>query len=523
MRRSFLIAAPLGFLAVFFAWPVVAILGRGLIHNGALDLQPLLDTIAQERMRNIAGYTVGQAALSTAITVVIGVPVAIVLEQFSFRGVAAMRALVVVPFVLPTIVVGAAFRSLGLTGSLAAIVLAHAYFNVAVVVRIVGTAWAHRDNRHRDIATMLGANPWQRFSTVTVPYLRPAILGSTAIVFLFCFTSFGVILVLGAPGTNTIETEIYRTTTQLLDLRTAAALTLLQMVVVLTVLGVGRRIGRGPAAEAGADRMARPVPPRGRQWGAVVSVVAVVGIGLGLPMLELVRRSLAHGGAGYEHLGRTLSGDLGSGWDAIRTSVAIALVATIISVMLGLAASIALAHAARHRWARLADGFLMLPLGISAVTVGFGFLITLDEPPLDLRTSWWIIPIAHSIVALPFVIRATLPIMGSIPSQLRGAATMLGAGPHRVWWEIDFPIVRRAAAVAAGFAAVISLGEFGATLFIVRPETTTLPVAIFRGLGRPGAANTDRAMALAVALMVITMVIMLIAGREGNRRPARTA
>jgi thiamine transport system permease protein len=132
-----------------------------------------------------------------------------------------------------------------------------------------------------------------------------------------------------------------------------------------------------------------------------------------------------------------------------------------------------------------------------------------DTPPLDLRTSWWIIPIAHALVALPFVVRATVPTLRSIDPHQREAAASLGATPARVWREIDARVVAHAAAVAIGFAFAISLGEFGATLFIVRPETTTAPVAIFRFLSRPGATNVDQAMALATLLAVVTGIVAL--------------
>ena len=145
-----------------------------------------------------------------------------------------------------------------------------------------------------------------------------------------------------------------------------------------------------------------------------------------------------------------------------------------------------------------------LPLGVSAVTVGFGFLVALDEPPLDLRTSWVLVPLAQALVAIPFVMRTMTPVLRSIDPRLREAAATLGASPGRVWREVDLPIVARAVVVAAGFAFAISLGEFGATIFIVRPDTPTLPVEIFRLLGRPGPQNAGAAMAASVLLMAIT-------------------
>jgi len=152
----------------------------------------------------------------------------------------------------------------------------------------------------------------------------------------------------------------------------------------------------------------------------------------------------------------------------------------------------------------------MLPLGTSAVTIGFGLFITMDRAPLDLRGSWIIIPIAHALVAMPFVVRAVLPSLRAIDPHLREAAAVLGARPARIWTEVDAPMVGRAALVGAGFAFAVSIGEFGATSFLVRSGSPTLPVAIEQLLGRPGAVNTGQAYALAVILMVVTAVAILV-------------
>ena len=121
--------------------------------------------------------------------------------------------------------------------------------------------------------------------------------------------------------------------------------------------------------------------------------------------------------------------------------------------------------------------------------LGFGFVIGFDRAPIDFRAAPWIVPVVQALVALPFVVRIVAPTLRAIDQRQREAAAMLGASPGRVRREIDLPIVGRALAVAAGFAFAISLGEFGATVFLARPDTPTLPVAIFRFLGRPGEIN----------------------------------
>jgi thiamine transport system permease protein len=244
----------------------------------------------------------------------------------------------------------------------------------------------------------------------------------------------------------------------------------------------------------------------------LVANFAVMAVLLGLPLLALVERSFSvpggHGLAWYRDLASTgTSGLFVPPTEAIRNSLVFAAIATIIATTVGGLASIAIGG--RHTRAWLDIG-LMLPLGVSAVTIGFGFLITLDEPPLDLRAKAILIPIAQALVALPFVVRSVVPVLRSIDDRLREAAAMLGASPSRTWREVDLPLVSRALAVGAGFAFAISLGEFGATVFVARPDTPTLPIAIFRLLGRPGASNYGQAMAMATILMALTVVCVLI-------------
>ena len=204
---------------------------------------------------------------------------------------------------------------------------------------------------------------------------------------------------------------------------------------------------------------------------------------------------------------------------AVADSLTFAAATTLIAGSLGLLAALVVGY--RRGWlARGLDALVMLPLGTSAVIVGFGFLVSLDTPPLDLRTSVLLIPIAHALIALPFVMRAVVPVIRSIDDRLREAAAVLGASPVRAWREVDAPILARGALVGAGFAFAVSLGEFGATLFIARPDSVTIPVAIYRLLGQPGAANFATAMALAVVLMVLTATAVLLIERLARQRAA---
>lgn len=523
VARITAMAVPVLFLAVFFAYPVLAIVGRGLVPHWSPDLDPLAEVLTDAGLRHVAWFTVWQATLSTVLTLAVGLPGAYVLARCEFPGRRLVRALVTVPFVLPTVVVGSAFvallggggplGALGLDQTLGAILIAHVFFNYAVVVRTVGSLWSHLDPRPEEAARTLGAGRFRTFREVTLPALRPAVAAAAAVVFLFTFTSFGVILILGGPGTATLETEIYRQTAQLLNLPLAAALTVVQLVAIVLLLVLTSWIeGRQRVTlslQAAAETARRPRTPGARAFVALN--LAVMALLLGVPLAVLVTRSFdtPHGfgldfyrALGQVHAGSTLFVEP---VHAIANSIRFALAATAIAVIVGGCAAFALASSRRRGF----DALVSLPLGVSAVTVGFGFLIALDHAPLDLRGSWWLVPIAQALVAVPFVVRVMTPVLRTIDPRLRDAAATLGASPARVWREVDLPIVSRAALVAAGFAFAISLGEFGATVFIVRPDQPTLPVLVYRLLGQPGPLNFGGAMAASVILMALTALAIL--------------
>jgi thiamine transport system permease protein len=359
-------------------------------------------------------------------------------------------------------------------------------------------------------ARTLGATRIRAFVEVTAPLLAPAVAAASSIVFLFTFTSFGVVLIVGGLAQRTIEVEIYQQAVTFLDLPVAGALGLIQLVGVTVIMTAYSRFQERHSRRfrlVEESRVLRPVT-----GGARVGVPVVVGATLGLlftPLAVLVTRSFSGGGAGWRFLepGRLAIRPLAAIGNSILFAAATAVIATIIGVMA--ATVIARGRGTVSRWF---DVVLMLPLGTSAVTIGFGFLVALDRP-VDLRTSVLIVPLAHSLVAIPFVVRTSVPMLRSIRHRLREAAAVLGASPARVWREVDLPIVARAVAVGAGFAAAISLGEFGATAFIARPDTVTIPTLIFRLLGRPGAVTFSGAMALAVVLMVITTGVVLAIDR----------
>jgi len=323
-------------------------------------------------------------------------------------------------------------------------------------------------------------------------------------VFLFTFTSFGVVLILGGYQFATLEVEIYRQAVDLFDLPLAAALAVVQLVGVTVALYAYSRFQERHTATWALRSDKDRVHPRGVTRALALGSVTATLLALAVPIAVLVGRSLGTGS--YPGLFET-DRVVGTPIASVGNSMLFAVIAMVLATSIGLMAA-AVITGRKGGLSRWFDRTLMLPLGTSAVTIGFGFIVALGSP-VDLRASFWLIPIAHALVAIPFVVRSTVPTLRSVPAEMREAAAVLGASPGRVWREIDLPVVARAALVGAGFAFVVSLGEFGATSFIARPNTATVPVMIYRLLSRPGPASFGMAMALSVVLAALTAGIVM--------------
>ena len=536
LKRIFFWLLPLSFLIVFFFFPLSKILGL-TFDLGAITAENL--NIAYHATR----FTFYQAILSTLLTLLLGLPSAVLFSRFDFRGKSILRALTAVPFMLPTVVVAAAFNSLlgprGLINSFFSfffplsfftlhaerspfilILLAHVFYNTTIIIRIVGTALSSLDPKLEQTARSLGADSFRVWTNITIPLLRPSILAASLLVFLFDFTSFGVILLLGGSQFSTLEVEVYIQAVKLLNLPLAALLSLIQLLCTL----VFSLLYSNYAVRSTQQLNPRSItikPTSLKQKIFVTSFIFLLSSFFIIPLISLPFRSFTRleadrGQRGEVQYGFTTDyytelfvNRRGSVFyvppiEATLNSLAYAGSTVILSLLLGFPAAFALAKPTRLE--KILDPLIMLPLGSSAVMLGLGFIITYGK----WLTSPLLVPFAHTLVALPFVIRTLQPAIASIPQSLRNAASSLGASPLEVWKNIDLPILRRATLAAATFAFTVSLGEFGATLLISRPEYPTIPVAIERFLSQPGGLNYGQAMAMASILMTLTTASILL-------------
>lgn len=521
------VAVPAAFLAVFFVWPLISVLVRGF---GGTGTGAAWEVLTSPGVPDAVVTTVSLAALGTAGSLVLGLPAAWALYRLRWRGQIAARAMVAVPFVLPTVVVAAAFSALfssrgilgfaGLDQSVVAIVCALVFFNVSVVARVVGTAWASLDPGTALAARTLGAGRFRAWRTVTLPALAPSIGSAAAVVLLFCSTSFGIVLVLGGTRVRTIETEIYLQVGQFLDLHAAAVLAVLQLIFVAAALAVAARARRGRDTAASGRELDGSRPAKRADLVAMAAVLAALAALIVLPGFALVERSLrvAGGGHSFANYSALVTQPAQavlpvSVWQAALNSLVTATIAAVIAALLTVAVASAVTRG--PRWASSLDGLAMGPLGVSAVVIGLGMLLTLNRTiaGIDLRSSWLLVPLAQAVVALPLAVRILVPAARAVDPRLRAAAATLGASPWRVWRTVDFRLLRGPTALAAGFAFAIAMGEFGATAFVARPERPTLPLAIARLLGRPGAENVGMGFAAAVLLALLTAAVMLATER----------
>lgn len=540
---------PLVFLALFYFYPLWSILGISFARGESGLAAPFLEALNSSSIRSVLWFTLWQAALSTILTLIIGLPGACLFARYEFRGKSFIKALTAIPFVMPTLVVAAAFNALlGPSGwinlalmewfdlsqppiqfinTLGAILLAHVFYNTTIVLRMVGDFWSHLDPRNAQAAQVLGASRWQTLRHVTLPLLMPIITAAALLVFIFDFTSFGVILVLGGPRFATLEVEIYFQTIGLFNLPLAAALSVLQLACTLGFTIIYTRL---------SARISRPLALRPRQYtqkrlttwrsrflaGTMIFLLLAL---LATPMLALAARSFARLDPERGQLGPVTKGITLAFYrelsvnrreslfyapptTAIAVSLGYAAATVMLALLLGLPASWALARDISSA-NQLIDPIIMLPLGTSAVTLGLGFIVALARQPFDLRASPVLIPLAHTLVAFPFVVRSLTPALRSIRPRLRHAAVVMGASPGQAFRHIDLPLVGRALLVSATFAFTISMGEFGATALIARPEYPTIPLVIYRFISQPGALNYGQALAMSTILMVITAIGML--------------
>ena len=500
-RPKFLWFIPLIFFGVLFYFPLLKIIERGFTGSW-------LQFITSAATLKIIWFTVWQAAISAVVAILLGFPGAYILYRCSFPGQRLTRALITVPFMLPTIVVAIGFTEFHRMPVTATIIGANIFMNYSLAVRVIGGTWANLNREIDEASAIDGASRLETFIKISWPQLKGASASAFSLIFLYCAANFGIVLVLGNGSTNTVETEIYTNATQYLDLSKATSLVLVQTLLTIFVFVVARRLSKNPISIIGFAQSKDQKPLDRRDFPALLVTIVVLVL-ISIPIIGIISKSFNSGLTNY----RALTGTGQQNFLTISIVQALlntfrnALIMMIISLAIGLIISFLL-YRSSLIWRRLGEFVFQIPLGVSSVVLGLGYLLSFDSGIFPLRSSWLVTPIAQSLLAIPLVVRLIYPALCGIDPELLEAAALDSASSGDTWWLIELPAIRNVLLIAMGYGAIISIGDFGAANFLAYGQQGTVTTVLYQLISKPGAANFGMAMAASAIMILITFVVV---------------
>lgn len=545
-----LLLTAVSFIILLFYLPLSLVFKNALFPGReGFSLRNMVEVLSSSYNRRIILFTVFQATASTIFAVLLGLPGAWLLATKNFPGKKILKAVSSVPFVLPSILVVLGFviffgnngylnrLIMGFAGlkapplrilySMKAIILAHGFYNFPIVIRLVSSLWEKLDPTLGNAAMSMGAGRVRLFFTVTLPQILPAILASAALIFVFCFTSFAIILVLGGgPAYTTLEVEIYRQVRISLNMEAAAALSLTGILITLVFvylnvhfqssLNYHENIVHGDQFREAGKNSGKFIRP------GIFLYILFIALLVAAPVISVIIKSfiIPHSGvkgfnfssSAYTDIFKKSTISYGiTILDAIGNSISYAFFTVIFSILSGTLVSYVLKG--KKKYTGIIDTLFMLPVSVSSVILGLGYLKVmhyLDEP---LRSSPVLIILAHTVIAFPFVTRAVKPVMDKIKPELIHAALSLGETPLRVFITVELPLIKSAVFAGAAFAFAISIGELNATILLASESTLTIPLMMYRLIG---SYNFIAACALGTVLIIFTFFSFMVMDYFGS-------
>jgi len=529
------------FIILIFYIPLGGILIKGIQDSsGTFSLEGIGDILQSAYYRSIIGFTFFQALISTVLSVLIGLPGAWIMSHYSFRGKRFLRAVITIPFILPSILVVLGFvlffgksgtlnnvlawlglGELKILYSFKAIILAHVFYNFPIAIRIISSLWAKIPRNQIMAARSLGAGKVKIFFTVTLHQILPAILTSSMIIFIYCFMSFAIILVLGGgPELTTVEVEVYRLAKVSLDIHKGSSLALIQSSLTLLFMFIYSTVEKYRSFE---EKLLHNSQMASRKLKIdipsllIILYFFVVLILLTAPPLSVLaesfreRKSLS-GAEGFtfrwyrEIFIPTAQGTYSKiAFQSLKNSLFYAFSTVLLTIPVSLLVARVLA-VRNFTFARLTELAFILPLGVSSVILGMSYMRLVNSLPGDFRGSAALVVLAHSAIAMPLAFKSVLSIYRKIKRSLREAGKNLGASDFRIFRDIELPLLKSGILTGATFAFAVSIGEMNATLMLSQPGTTTLPIAIYRLIG---SYKFYGACALGSILMFICLIAFL--------------
>ena len=534
--------------------------------TGMSSLDSVISFFTLTETKEALRFTLLESLFSVILTLIIGLPLAWQLGRYEWKHISIIRSLISIPFVMPAIVAAMGFLALidqggpldkigidlrtesGIIGNISsvtgientghfiALVIAHAWFNISLVVRMVEPTLSTMDPRWEEQIRLLpaGNSRLGRVKNLWLPFIGPAIACASALCFVFSFTSFALVKWL-TPTKSTLESLMadsggtagiynYRIDTSEIVL----AVCLVQLIILVTALAITSRLQRKHSLRHAivSESSARKSRGKASFFGKAVLIGGLIFTLLPLILVAIssfVVRTVKNG---------TISSDFTldawkNAWqgdnstlsipEALSNSLIYALITLIFSIIIGwiIASSInRLENSGNMKLAKIVDMISLAPLAISAVMIGLGILLGILRwnPAMF---NWFLIPvIPHVLLTTPFVVRVMLPAIRSLDISFEEQAKMLGLSPTKVWIHSRLSFLLGPLAVSSSLTIAFSLGEFGATWILVRSGSwDTLSILVDQLMGQPkfNPLVYPMAMASATVLMALTFVLFLLA------------
>jgi thiamine transport system permease protein len=440
------------------------------------------------------------AVVSAVLSVVVGIPFGSWLRSLSPQLARSVSTLTLVPFLLPPLLVGLAF--VGVFGELKVnsnigmllVIAAHVFMNFGFIAKVF--AGSTIDSEQIEAARLDGASDNQIRSRVEFPQQLPGLISASLLVALYSATSFGLVLTLGAGQVKTLETEIAIATLQQLDLERAGLYAALQTLLTIAMFLLSKRLSDAPTALDQIEKTILRPNWFERSHGLLLTALVFVAIG------SIVSKAFAGLGLIANLANLSTKGEremlnitvLEASGNSVRNAIVVVFVALPIAYLL----------ARRKR----PSGWVLIPIGISPVVIGLATLALAGYLPRALTSSWVLLPLIQVLFALPVAYQILRPARLSIDRDVLEASVLDGAGRLKRVLMIELPLIKKSVVLAIAFCAMVSIGEFGAASFLAFGSNETLPIVLFKLLGRPGEENLGMAMTVAAIYILISAYII---------------
>lgn len=480
-------------------------------------------------------FTVLQAGLSSVLSILVALPGAYALSHFTFRFRRFFYSLSLVPFVLPSVIVviciisfygrsGVINRLFGtefnLIYNFGGILIAHLFYNYAIALRIVGDGWYRISEGYGELARSLGDTRIRAFFRTTLPLLAPSIASAFVLIFVYCFMSFGIVLVFGGVRFMTLEVRIYQELYQRLNFARGSLFALVQLsisVLFLVLSGVVQKKQSARRTENRTLRLLKDEKPMTRF--AVTAYWAAAAVFLFGPLCAMIIRSTAGASPFAAYTGLFGSGGSRDASGLIRSSVPAVIWRSILLAFLSGTAAFAVgfvaalsAGKARSREDTLVFSIVQIPLGMTVVGLAAGLRMAYGDfiPPVVL------VLVGQFFLALPMVYRIARTVTRDLHPQLVAVAQNLGAGRFYAFRTVTLPVLKRGIINAYAFSIALAFADFTVVLVVGRGEIVTFPVAIFRLIGF---RSFDYALALSGIYVFFCLLLFIVIDRTGSLRP----